>query len=184
MKIKVNFSIEKLKSQITKRFDFDLVQKLMSLTKWVYFDSVETPTIDKLKSTLFSCLKDVEEYGFVGTGGFNVEYNDKTYTVSFELTSFVCTNKSVLWDNEDHEYFKLFVDKLMILLPELGSHLQIYDRSELETFLKSSIDGFISGVNISNLHIPEELQFSLEEYNDDDFLYTVTLIGIKREFKL
>lgn len=50
---------QKAIKEIIDGFDFEKVQTFMALTNWAYFDSPDTPTLDRLKKTAISNLKSV-----------------------------------------------------------------------------------------------------------------------------
>lgn len=77
--------------RVIQGFDFGEVYSYMRSTGWTYFDSPNTPTIDRLKETARGLLQDATKIGtrWVRGGGFRAELvdNRSELTLEFVLTS-------------------------------------------------------------------------------------------------
>jgi len=76
---KVNIEkYEETIENLLEKFDFNKAHALFKVMGWTYFDSGETPTVNKLEDTaryileeaLKSSLKNPSENGYCGTGHF------------------------------------------------------------------------------------------------------------------
>ncbi len=60
--------------KIISEFDFQKVHGIMGLLDWKYFDSEKTPTVEKLKDTAITVLKqalvNADKHSRVACGGF------------------------------------------------------------------------------------------------------------------
>ena len=92
--------------EVLDRFDFDKVHAYMELTKWRYFDSPNTPTIETLKRVAKDLLTQVEigRIPWTMTGGFKASILDggagRAFRTSFRLH---CSSKFNLSVRSNHE---------------------------------------------------------------------------------
>lgn len=97
--------------KIIANFDFEKVQKIMKCLDWQYWDSEETPSIERLKETaiynLKSCcntlnIKQGKKKAVSETGGFVAtarKYKDGELCLelSFQIASFNWSNKDTCY---------------------------------------------------------------------------------------
>lgn len=184
MKIKVDFKHKNITNKIEKDFPFSIIHRLMDVTRWKYYDSPNTPTIDKIKNTLFRLVNDVKNDYNIGTGGFDVTLKKDVYNIIFTVASFSFTNKSEDWNSEDLEYLGEFIKKVELTEVILNSNLMMLKNSEKDFFFKRECDNFIESGSGYKYDKGLGLLYTKEEYDDESPLYTLEYIGVDKDFSL
>ena len=186
MKIKVDFTNKNIIQVIRNNFPFATVHRLMDVTRWRYYDSNNTPSIDRIKETLCDLLKSVKSGECIGTGGFDVHLKDGNYNIKFTIATFCFTQKSTEWEYEDLSYLKKFIDKIEKTEVILSSALAMLRNGGKDLFFARECDQFIdSGLN-ENYLSDLGLLYTKESEGDDDHnpVYNVSFIGVDKDFKI
>jgi len=78
--------------KIIDNFDFQKVYSVMKCLDWIWFDSDDTPTIERMKGNVFKLLKDVsdyngeyEDYYSVSSGGFKATRYEEHLELNFTI---------------------------------------------------------------------------------------------------
>jgi hypothetical protein len=169
MKIKIDFSYENIFNKIGEDFPFFTIHRIMDVTRWRYYDSNNTPSIDRIKETLCNLLKSVKSGECIGTGGFDVEFKNDNYNITFTISTFAFSKKSADWDNED-----------------LNSNLMMLMENEKPSFFAKKCDEFIESGKEYDYDKKLGLLLTKESYEDEDnyAVYELKFIGVDKDFKI
>lgn len=184
MKIMVDFNHKNITNKIEKDFPFSIIHRIMDVTRWKYYDSQNTPTIDKIKNTLFRLVNDVKNNYNVGTGGFDVTLKNNVYNIIFTVASFSFTDKSGDWNDGDLEYLGEFIKRVELTEGILNSNLMMLKNSEKAFFISRVCDDFIESGSDYKYDKGLGFLYTKEEYDDESPLYTLQFIGVDKDFSL
>jgi hypothetical protein len=185
MKIKIDFSYENILNKIEEDFPFFTIHRIMDVTRWRYYNSNNTPSIDRIKETLYSLLKSVKSGECIGTGGFDVEFKNDNYNITFTVGTFGFSTKSADWNNEDLLYLGYFVDRVQATEIILNSSLMMLMKNEKPSFFAKKCDEFIESGKDYEYDKKLGLLFTKESYeNEGEVLYELSFIGVDNDFKI
>lgn len=91
---------------IIENFDFQRIYNVMDALKWTWFDSDDTPTIDRMKQTAIHLLNEVysREVDYsIGTGGFRATKYDDCLKLEFVIRDI---DSNILNHGEKYEKLK------------------------------------------------------------------------------
>jgi len=185
MKIKIDFESKNIINKIKSDFPFFTVHRIMDVTGWLYFDSPNTPTIDKIKNTLFRLVNDVKDDFTLGTGGFDVNYKNNNYNITFTVASFFFSEKSERWDDETMENLTNLIKRVELTEIILNSNLMMLKNNEKYLFFKKVCDQFIESGSDYKYNKKLGLLFTKESDVDTlTSLYTLHFIGVDKDYTL
>ena len=186
MRIKIDFSFKNIINKIEEDFPFFIVHRLMDVTKWRYYDSNNTPSIERIKETLYHLLKSIKSGETTGTGGFDVELKNDNYNITFTIATFCFSTKSDDWNNEDLTHFGFFVDKVQATEVILNSTLMMLSKNEKPSFFAKKCDEFIDSGKEYEYDKKLGLLFTKESYEDEEHcaVYELKFIGVDKDFKI
>jgi hypothetical protein len=186
MKIKIDFSYENIFNKIGEDFPFFTIHRIMDVTRWRYYDSNNTPSIDRIKETLCNLLKSVKSGECIGTGGFDVEFKNDNYNITFTISTFAFSKKSADWDNEDLSYLDTFISRVQVSEIIVGTDIQYLREFEKVHFFKRRCDNFIESGKEYDYDKKLGLLLTKESYEDEDnyAVYELKFIGVDKDFKI
>lgn len=186
MKIKIDFSYENIFNKIREDFPFDTIYNIMDACEWRYYDSNNTPSIDRIKETLCDLLKSVKSGECIGTGGFDVEFKNDNYNITFTISTFAFSKKSADWDNEDLIYLNSFIKRVQETEIIINSILMVLMENEKPSFFAKKCDEFIESGKEYDYDKKLGLLLTKESYEDEDnyAVYELKFIGVDKDFKI
>jgi len=182
MRIQVDFKYKNIINKIENGFPFFTVYRVMDVTGWQYFDSPNTPTIEKIKNTLFRLVNDVKDDFTLGTGGFDVNYKNNNYNITFTVASFFFSEKSERWDDETMENLTDLIKTVELTEVIFNSALMMLKNNEKYLFFKRVCNEFIESG--SDYKYDKKLGLLFTKEIDVDTLYTLHFIGVDKDFTL
>jgi hypothetical protein len=182
MRIQVDFKYKNIINKIENDFPFFTVYRVMDVTGWQYFDSPNTPTIEKIKNTLFRLVNDVKDDFTLGTGGFDVNYKNNNYNITFTVASFFFSEKSERWDYETMENLTDLIKTVELTEVIFNSALMMLKNNEKYLFFRRVCNEFIESG--SDYKYDKKLGLLFTKEIDVDTLYTLHFIGVDKDFTL
>lgn len=187
MKIKIDFSHKIITNKLDDNFPFFTIQRIMDACGWKYYDCDTTPSIERIKETLYDLVKDSKSGISVGTGGFDVEFKDNNYNILFTIGTFFYSKKSNDWDEEDLSYLDTFISRVQSSEIIVGTDIQYLRGFEKVDFFKRKCDNFIESGKDYDYDKKLGLLFTKESYEDEDNLddlYELKFIGVNKDYKI
>ena len=186
MKIKVDLSEKHLINVIDLDDSFPLItiRRMMEVVGWRYYDSEETPTIDRIKGMVLYLLKVSKSSNNVDCGGFSVSHNNGNFYLKFYIATHIFSSKSTEWDGGDLICFKEFINRLESIYYLLTSPLLLLTtREDKEAFFKRKCNEFIDSGD--DYFYDKELQYSISKIDNGDglpFVYELKFIGFDKDY--
>ena len=185
MKIKIDFSHKIITNKLDDNFPFFTIQRIMEACGWKYYDCDTTPSIERIKETLYNLIKDSKSDISVGTGGFDVEFKDNNYNILFTVGTFFYSKKSTEWVDEDLSYLDTFISRVQSSEIIVGTDIQYLMEFEKSHFFKRRCDNFIDSGKDYDYDKKLGLLFTKDSYeNEGEVLYELRFIGVDRDFKI
>lgn len=185
MEIKIDFSHKIITNKLDDNFPFVIVQRIMEACGWKYYDCDTTPSIERIKGTLYDLIKDSKSGISVGTGGFDVEFKDNNYNILFTIGTFFYSKKSTEWVDEDLSYLDSFIGRVQVSEIIVGTPIQYLRDFEKVIFFKRRCDAFIDSGEDYDYDKKLGLLFTKESYEDEgEVLYELRFIGVDRDYKI
>jgi hypothetical protein len=185
MEIKIDFSHKIITNKLDANFPFVIVQRIMESCGWKYYDCDTTPSIERIKRTLYSLIKDSKSGISLGAGGFGVEFKDNNYNIIFTVGTFFYSKKSTEWVDEDLSYLDSFIGRVQVSEIIVGTPIQYLREFEKVAFFKRRCDNFIDSGKDYDYDKKLGLLFTKESYEDEgEVLYELRFIGVDRDYKI
>jgi hypothetical protein len=154
----------------------------MEATKWRYYDSNDTPSVERLKKMLYSLVRDVREGYSLGGGGFDVKVKDNTYNIKFTIGHFNFNKKSEDWDEFYLGDLNALIGRVEDSENIINSLLGIFKKDEKELFFKKECDLFMDSGSDYYYNKKLGLLFTKEDFEDEGFICVLDYIGVDKDY--